>query len=54
MNELRTFLQGKKTYLAALGGIIAVITEWVNTGNINYELLLISILGMTGRAALKK
>ena len=57
VEKIRLWLQGKKTYLVAIGGIVAAIVAWANGALSGMGLIeaIIAALGLTSlRAAISK
>lgn len=53
MTQIISYLQGKKTFIVALAGIVYVLATWSQTGEFNSELFQQSLLGITVRMAIK-
>ncbi len=54
LDKIRQVLAGKKTYLVGIVTIIGVLITWVETGELNWNLLMTTILAMTLRAGIAK
>ena len=54
LETIREFLKGKKTYLAGLAVIVAQIIQFVETGQLDWNLLATAIMGMFIRAGVEK
>jgi hypothetical protein len=57
LENIRTFLAGKKTYLVALSAILGVVISWINGSVENAEaikLIVDALLAMTIRAGVSK
>ena len=54
LEKLREILKGKKTYLVGLSVIIAQVIQFIETGQLDYNLLVTAFMGMFIRAGVSK
>ena len=50
IEKIRKSLEGKKTYLTGLATILGCIIAWINSGELNMNLIITALLGMFIRA----